>query len=62
MKNKYGSKCFLEPRTMKYPICSKYTGKQECMGCMLIDYYYLNINIGKIKNKKSKNIEKTICK
>lgn len=55
MKTKYGPKCFLEPKTMKYPICSKYTGKQECMGLYAADYY-LNINIGKIKNKKSKTL------
>lgn len=57
MKKKYGAKCFLEPRTMKYPICSKYSGKQECMGLYAADYY-LNINIGKIKNKKSKTLKR----
>ena len=50
MKRKYGSRCFLEPKRMKYPICSKFTGKQECMGLRAADYF-LNINIGKMKNK-----------
>jgi hypothetical protein len=50
MKQKYGSRCFLEPKRMKYPICSKFTGKQECIGLQAADYY-LNINIGKVKNK-----------
>lgn len=66
MKNKYGNKCFLEPRRMKYPICSKFTGKQECMGLRAADYY-LNINIGKSqkllkrqdKTSKKKNKEIT---
>ena len=60
MKQKYGSKCFLEPKRMKYPICSKFTGKQECMGLYAADYY-LNINIGKIRNK-IKRQDKTILK
>lgn len=51
MKNKYGSKCFLDSKRMKYPICNKFNGKQECMGLHAADYY-LNINIGKIVNKK----------
>lgn len=54
MKLKHGSKCFLEPRRMKYPICNKYNGKPECQGLMAADYY-LNINIGKLENTKKQN-------
>ena len=39
---------------MKYPICNKYNGKPECMGLSAADYY-LNINIGKLENKKKQN-------
>ena len=59
MKQKYGSKCFLEPKRMKYPICSKFTGKQECMGLYAADYY-LNINIGKMKNKIKRQDKTTL--
>ena len=54
MKQKHGNKCFLEPRRMKYPICNKFNGKPECMGLSAADYY-LNINIGKLENKKKQN-------
>ena len=32
MLRKYGSRCFLLPESLKYPICNKYTGKIECVG------------------------------
>lgn len=54
MKQKYGNKCFLEPRKMKYPICNKFNGKPECMGLSAAEYY-LNINIGKLENKKKRS-------
>ena len=54
MKTKYGSKCFLEPKTLKYPICNKFNGKQECMGLYAADYY-LNLNIGKLNKKINSN-------
>ena len=57
MKSKYGSSCFLEPKTLKYPICNKFNGKKECQGLYASDYY-LNINIGKIKKKlKNKSLK-----
>jgi hypothetical protein len=62
MKTKYGSKCFLEPKTLKYPICNKFNGKQECMGLYAADYY-LNLNLGKLNkklNKKVKSKEKNV--
>ena len=51
VKKKYGNRCFLDSKRMKYPICNKYTGKPECMGLRAADYY-LNLNIGKLNNKK----------
>lgn len=32
MLRKYGSRCFLLPKELKYPICNKFTGKIECVG------------------------------
>ena len=53
MRKNYGLTCFLEPKTLKYPVCNKYNGKKECMGHYAAQYY-LNINIGKLKKKKKK--------
>lgn len=33
-KKKYGSKCFLLPKQLKYPICHKRTGKVNCKGLL----------------------------
>ena len=51
LKTKYGNRCFLDAKRMKYPICNKYTGNPECMGLRAADYY-LNLNIGKLNKKK----------
>tara|TARA_Y100000816_G_C25950821_1_gene495983 strand:+ start:386 stop:748 length:363 start_codon:yes stop_codon:yes gene_type:complete len=53
MKMKYGSKCFLHPTTMKYPVCNKYTGKQECSGHYAAQFY-LNMNKSKLRKKRDK--------
>ncbi len=53
MYKKYGAKCFLEPKRLKYPICNKYNGKPQCIGHYSARYY-LNINIGKLRKKKDK--------
>ena len=49
MKRKYKSKCFLEPKTMKYPICNKYTGKVDCKGIYAAQYYTNIHNARKLK-------------
>ena len=36
-KKKYGSRCFLQPKTLKYPICSR--GKISCAGLNAAAYY-----------------------
>ena len=36
-KKKYGSRCFLKPRTQKYPICKN--GKIDCKGLRAAAYY-----------------------
>ena len=33
-KKKFGAKCFLYPKDLKYPICHKKTGKVECKGLL----------------------------
>lgn len=33
-KKKYGSRCFLRPRELKYPICDKRNGKVHCKGLL----------------------------
>ena len=59
MKKKYGNSCFLDAKNLKYPICNKYTGKQECKGLRAAEYY-LNINIGKIIKRKLKTKKKQL--
>lgn len=53
VKSKYGSRCFLVPNKLKYPICSKYSGKINCNALNAADYY-LNINIGRTTKKVNK--------
>ena len=53
MLRKYGHSCFLDPKRKKYPVCNKYNGKKECVGHYAAQYY-LNINAGKLKNKRNK--------
>ena len=36
-KKKYGSRCFLLPKTLKYPICSH--GKIDCKALNAAQYY-----------------------
>lgn len=36
-KKKYGSRCFLKPKTQKYPICKN--GKIVCKGLRAATYY-----------------------
>lgn len=62
MKAKYGNKCFLVPNKMKYPICSKYSGKINCNGINAAEFY-LNINIGRsLKKARSLMRSKTNMK
>lgn len=36
-KKRYGSRCFLKPRSQKYPICKN--GKISCRGLRAASYY-----------------------
>ena len=61
MKKKYKSKCFLEPKTLKYPICDKNTGKVSCKGLNASNYYVRLHLSRKLKPIcKYKNLEKKI--
>lgn len=63
MKKKYKSKCFLEPKTLKYPICDKKTGKINCKGLNAASYY-VNLHLSRKLKPKSKyqKLNKTIKK
>lgn len=54
MKKKYGSKCFLDKKRLKYPICNKTNGKINCNGINGANYY-ININLGKELKKEKKD-------
>ena len=54
-KNLYSSKCFLDPKRLKYPICSK--GRVSCKGLNAAQYY-ARLN----KNKKLIRLIKTLKK
>jgi len=50
-KKKYGARCFLQPKTLKYPICTK--GKLDCSGLNAAAYYArLNKNKGLLRTIK----------
>jgi len=51
-KKKFGAKCFLYPKDLKYPICHKKTGKVECKG-LLAAHNRAMLNVRrKLKPKK----------
>ena len=52
-KNRYSSKCFLDPKRLKYPICNK--GRVSCKGLNAAQYY-ARLN----KNKKLLRLIKTL--
>ena len=37
-KKKYGTRCFLLPSQLKYPVCDKKTGKMNCKGLLAAHY------------------------
>jgi len=61
-KKKYGSRCFLRPRDLAYPICSH--GKIDCKGLRAAQYY-LRLNRKTRKSyklwKKARTL-RTYCK
>ena len=57
-KKKYGSRCFLKPRTKTYPICSR--GRVDCKGLRAASYY---IRLNKVKRltQKLKKLRNKYC-
>ena len=54
-KKKYGSRCFLEPKTLKYPICTKGIIDYKALNAA---YYYARLNKNKKVLKTIKNLIK----
>ena len=57
-KKKYGSKCFLEPKRLKYPVCSK--GKISCKG-LLAAANYARLNKKRNITKKIRQLRTRYC-
>ena len=57
-KRKYGSRCFLRPRTHSYPICKK--GKIDCKGLRAASYY-IRLNRAKNLTKRVNTLQKKYC-
>jgi hypothetical protein len=56
-RKKYGSRCFLKPKDLSYPICTQ--GKIDCRGLYAANYY-LRLNKRKTKGKGLKNKVRTL--
>ena len=57
-KKKYSSKCFVQPKTLKYPICTN--GKINCKALNAAHYYAILNNKHNI-SKKIKTLKKKWC-
>ncbi len=57
-RNRYGSKCFLEPKRLKYPVCSR--GKINCKALNAAQYYAI-LNNKKKLTRKIKTYKNKYC-
>ncbi len=57
-RKRYGSKCFVEPKRLKYPICSR--GKINCKALNAAQYYAI-LNNKKSLTRKIKKIKNRFC-
>ena len=57
-KKKYGSRCFLKPRSEKYPICKN--GKISCKGLRAAMYYGRLLHNKTVTKKARKLMRKCI--
>jgi len=57
-KKKYGTRCFLRPRTKSYPICKK--GKIDCKGLNAASYY-IRLNQSRNLTQKVTSLQKKYC-
>tara|TARA_Y100000991_G_C21955695_1_gene341964 strand:+ start:515 stop:1531 length:1017 start_codon:yes stop_codon:yes gene_type:complete len=60
-KKKYGSRCFLLPSQLKYPVCDKKTGKMNCKG-LLAAYYRASLSIRRKLKPKTYSYRKITSK
>jgi len=57
-KKKYGSKCFIEPNKLKYPICTN--GKINCRALDAAQYYSI-LNNKHALTRKIKGLKNKLC-
>ena len=57
-KHRYGSKCFLDPKRLKYPICTR--GKINCKGLNAAQHYAI-LNNKKSLTRKIKKLKNKWC-
>ncbi len=57
-RKRYGSKCFLKPKRLKYPICSR--GKINCKALNAAQYYSI-LNNKKSLTRKIKHFKNKYC-
>jgi hypothetical protein len=57
-KRRYGSKCFVDPKRLKYPICTR--GKVNCKALNAAQYYAI-MNNKKSLTRKIKTLKKKWC-
>ena len=58
-RKKYGSHCYLDPKRLKYPICTR--GKIDCKALNAAGYY-ARLNKSKRIMKRIKTLKKKLCK
>ena len=57
-RKKYGSHCYLDPKRLKYPICTR--GKIDCKALNAAGYY-ARLNKSKRVMKRIKTLKKKWC-
>ena len=57
-RKRYGSKCFLDPKRLKYPVCSR--GKINCKALNAAQYYAI-LNNKKNLTRKIKTYKNKYC-
>jgi hypothetical protein len=54
-RKRYGSRCFLDPKRLKYPVCTR--GKLECRALNAAQYY-ARLNRNRAVSRKIKQLRK----
>ncbi len=58
-RKKYGAHCYVDPKRLKYPICTR--GKIDCKALNAAEYY-ARLNKSKRIMKRIKTLKKKLCK